>query len=241
MSSRAVYSTGVLLLAWTPTRSLWKKRLTPTTSCRWSSSIAPGCHNPDKKKGDLDLTSYSGALKGGRLRRGTGCRQSRFQQAHQGAHAHGGADHAAKTNLRWRRKKSRVQELDRRAGLLETSGLSKAIAAARPVVDLALRCPTWANRTARRDATGAAHGTGRSLLRVVTADHWTCGESWAPLIATLPGRNRFCSTTPRTSTCSASFLQRGAAVGPQVLTLRESCCRRAAAHGAKIRAVTLWM
>src|SRR6266436_2182869 len=23
------------------------------------------CHNPDKKKGDLDLTSYSGALKGG--------------------------------------------------------------------------------------------------------------------------------------------------------------------------------
>ena len=22
------------------------------------------CHNPDKKKGDLDLTSYSGALKG---------------------------------------------------------------------------------------------------------------------------------------------------------------------------------
>src|SRR4051794_408993 len=23
------------------------------------------CHNPDKKKGDLDLTSYNGALKGG--------------------------------------------------------------------------------------------------------------------------------------------------------------------------------
>src|SRR5712692_7932073 len=28
-------------------------------------NICGKCHNPDKKKGDLDLTSYSGALKGG--------------------------------------------------------------------------------------------------------------------------------------------------------------------------------
>lgn len=95
------------------------------------------CHNSDKKKGDLDLTSYSGALKGG----GTGVAMvsgnpdsSKLMKA---------LTHAEEPYMP--PNKPPLPEKDLvvfkkwiAGGLLETSG-SKAIAAAKPSVDLTLK------------------------------------------------------------------------------------------------------
>ena len=95
------------------------------------------CHNPDKKKGDLDLTSYSGAMKGG----GSGVvvvsgnpDSSKLIKA---------ITHAEEPTMP--PNKSPLPEKDLvvfrkwiAGGLLETSG-SKAIATAKPTMDLALK------------------------------------------------------------------------------------------------------
>ncbi len=95
------------------------------------------CYNPDKKKGDLDLTSYSGALKGG----GSGVvvvsgnpDSSKLMKA---------LTHAEEPNMPPNKPPLPEKELVvfKRwiaGGLLETSG-SKAIAAAKPSVDLTLK------------------------------------------------------------------------------------------------------
>ena len=95
------------------------------------------CHNPDKKKGDLDLTSYSGALKGG----GSGVvivagnvDSSKLIKS---------LTHAEEPNMPPNKPPLPEKELAvfRKwiaGGLLETSG-SKAVVAARPSVDLTLK------------------------------------------------------------------------------------------------------
>ena len=95
------------------------------------------CHNPDKKKGDLDLTTYSAALKGG----GSGV-----------IFVSGNPDssklikvlsHAEEPNMPPNKPPLPDKELAVfkkwiAGGLLETSG-SKAIAAAKPSMDLTLK------------------------------------------------------------------------------------------------------
>ena len=95
------------------------------------------CHNPDKKKGDLDLTTYSAALKGG----GSGM-----------LFVSGNPDssklikvlsHSEEPNMPPNKPPLPEKELAMfkkwiAGGLLESSG-SKAIAAARPSVDLTLK------------------------------------------------------------------------------------------------------
>ena len=95
------------------------------------------CHNSDKKKGDLDLTTYSAALKGG----GSGVvvvsgnpDSSKILKV---------LSHAEEPNMPPNKPPLPEKELVMfkkwiAGGLLETSG-SKAIAAARPSVDLTLK------------------------------------------------------------------------------------------------------
>ena len=137
MRSRAVYSTGVLLLAWTP-------NALPLEKTTYTDHVLPlveqhcaKCHNPDKKKGDLDLTSYSGALKGG----GSGVvlvagnpDSSKLIKA---------LTHAEEPTMPPNKPPLAEKEIAVfknwiAGGLLETSG-SKAIATARATVDLTLK------------------------------------------------------------------------------------------------------
>ena len=95
------------------------------------------CHNPDKKKGDLDLTTYSGLMKGG----GSGSvvvsgnpESSKLYRA---------ITHAEEPNMPPNKPKIPDKEIDIfkkwiGGGLLETSG-SKALAAAKSTVDLTLK------------------------------------------------------------------------------------------------------
>src|SRR6266704_154980 len=94
------------------------------------------CHNPDKKKGDLDLTSYSGALKGGGSGPVVVARNpdsSKLWRA---------ITHAEDPTMPPNKPKLPDKELEVfrewiAGGLLETTG-SKAIAANKPTVDLTL-------------------------------------------------------------------------------------------------------
>ena len=95
------------------------------------------CHNPDKKKGDLDLTTYSGLMKGG----GSGSvvvagnpDASKLYRA---------ITHAEEPNMPPNKPRIPDKEIETfkkwvTGGLLETSG-SKALAAAKPTVDLTLK------------------------------------------------------------------------------------------------------
>ena len=94
------------------------------------------CHNPDKKKGDLDLTSYNGVMKGG----GSGpvvvsgnSDSSKLWKC---------ITHAEEPTMP-PNKKLADKEIDTfkkwiAGGLLETSG-SKAIVASKPAVDFSLK------------------------------------------------------------------------------------------------------
>ncbi len=139
------------------------------------------CHNPDKKKGDLDLTSYSGALKGG----GSGPvvvagnpDSSKLWKA---------ITHAEDPTMPPNKPKLPDKELEvfRKwiaGGLLETTG-SKAIAANKPTVDLTLSAAS----------VGKPDGPppmpeGLSLEPVVHTPRLTAltglaSSPWAPLIA----------------------------------------------------------
>src|SRR5262245_27305422 len=95
------------------------------------------CHNPDKKKGDLDLTSHAGALKGS----GTGpIAISGNPEASKLIKA---LTHAEEPFMPPNKPPLAEKELAVfrswiTDGLLETAG-SKAVAAAKPKVDLALK------------------------------------------------------------------------------------------------------
>ena len=97
------------------------------------------CHNGDKKKGDLDLTSYNGAMKGG----GSGVAVVAANP--EGSKLFRAVTHAEEPTMPPNKGRLPDKELDvfKRwiaGGLLENSG-SKA-AAARPAVDLAVKVTT---------------------------------------------------------------------------------------------------
>jgi predicted nucleic acid-binding Zn-ribbon protein len=95
------------------------------------------CHNADKKKGDLDLTSYNGALKGG------GSGQVVMSGNPDSSRLYKSLTHAEEPTMPPNKPRLPDKELDVfkkwiAGGLLENSG-SKAIAAAKPAVDLAVK------------------------------------------------------------------------------------------------------
>ena len=139
------------------------------------------CHNPDKKKGDLDLTTYSAALKGG----GSGV-----------LFVSGNPDssklikvlsHSEEPNMPPNKPPLPEKELAMfkkwiSGGLLETSG-SKAVAAARPTVDLTLKVsstgkPDGPPPMPRELSVEPVLHTVRSY-----AINGLAASSWAPLLA----------------------------------------------------------
>lgn len=98
------------------------------------------CHDPDKKKGDLDLTSYNGALKGG------GSGQVLLSGNLENSKLWKAVTHAEEPTMPPNKPKLSDKELEvfRKwivGGLLETSG-SKAIAANRSAVDFTVSAST---------------------------------------------------------------------------------------------------
>src|SRR6266567_4513263 len=94
------------------------------------------CHNEDKKKADLDLTSYQGALKGS----GTGA--VLVSGNLDGSKLWKAITHAEEPNMPPNRPKLDDKDLDLfkkwiHGGLLENAG-GKAVAAAKPALDLTL-------------------------------------------------------------------------------------------------------
>jgi WD40 repeat protein len=95
------------------------------------------CHNPDKKKGDLDLSSYNGVLKGG------GSGQVVMSGNADSSKLFKSITHAEEPTMPPNKPRLPDKEIDVfkkwiAGGLLENSG-SKAIAASKPAVDLALK------------------------------------------------------------------------------------------------------
>jgi WD40 repeat protein len=95
------------------------------------------CHNPDKKKGDLDLSSYNGVLKGG------GSGQAVMPGNPDSSKLYKSITHAEEPTMPPNKPRLPDKELDLFkkwivGGLLENSG-SKAIAGSKPAVDLALK------------------------------------------------------------------------------------------------------
>jgi WD40 repeat protein len=139
------------------------------------------CHNPDKKKGDLDLTSYAGTLKGG----GSGVvlvsgnpDSSKLIKAL--THAEEPAMPPNKPPLPERELVVFMKWIA--GGLLETSG-SKAIAAARPTVDLTLKVSDLGKPQGPPPMPGelsvepVIHTTRGSAINGLAA------SPWAPLLA----------------------------------------------------------
>ena len=94
------------------------------------------CHNPDKLKGDLDLTSFNGTIKGG------GSGQVVVSGNADGSRLWKSITHAEEPTMPPNKKLSDKElEVFKKwiaGGLLENSG-SKAIAASKPAVDLTLK------------------------------------------------------------------------------------------------------
>ena len=139
------------------------------------------CHNPDKKKGDLDLSTYSGALKGG----GSGA-----------VLVSGNVDssklwrcitHAEEPAMPPNKPRLADKDLDIfkkwiAGGLLETSG-SKAVSASKPSVDLTLQSssigkPEGPPPMPKALPIDAVAHTPRSYAVVGLA-----ASPWAPLVA----------------------------------------------------------
>lgn len=139
------------------------------------------CHNPDKKKADLDLTSYQGALKG------SGSGPVVVSGNLDGSKLWKAVTHAEEPNMPPNRPKLDDKDLDLFkkwiiGGLLETAN-GKAIVATAPTVDLTLK----------PDAVGKPDGPPPMpgelpAVPVVHTAHLTAitglaSSPWAPLIA----------------------------------------------------------
>ena len=106
------------------------------------------CHNSDKKKADLDLTSYQGALKG------SGSGPVLLSGNPDGSKLWKAITHAEEPNMPPNRPKLADKELDLikkwiSGGLIENAG-GKAVAAAKPAMDLTLQSDAVGRSEERR-------------------------------------------------------------------------------------------
>ncbi len=139
------------------------------------------CHNPDKKKGDLDLSSFSALMRGG----GSGLVVVSGDP--EASKLHRSVNHTEEPEMPPKASKLPGKDLDliRRwiaGGLLETSG-SKAIAARKPSIDLGVSAaslgkpagpPPMPSQFLLDPVTSAAHSTAPTGMAT---------SPWAPLIA----------------------------------------------------------
>lgn len=138
------------------------------------------CHNPDKLKGDLDLTSFSAAIKGG----GSGATLNAGDL--EGSQLYKSVTHTDEPSMP---PKSKLADREIgiirqwiEGGLLQGAG-SKAIAASKPTVDLAIKNvsaskpdgpPPMPGRLALDPFVRATHGSALSAI---------ANSPWAPVVA----------------------------------------------------------
>lgn len=140
------------------------------------------CHNPDKKKGDLVLTSYNEVLKGGGS--GPGVVSGNLDASR----VWKSITHAEDPAMPPKKPKLAEKDLDvfRKwiaGGLLETSG-SKAVAAAKPSVDLTLKV----SNIGKPDGPPPMPGDSLPLDPVLHTPragviHGLAASPWAPVVA----------------------------------------------------------
>jgi len=140
------------------------------------------CHNPDKKKADLDLTSYQGALKG------SGSGVVLVSGNLDGSKLWKAVTHAEEPNMPPNRPKLDDKDLDLfkkwiQGGLLE-SATGKPIAATAAAVDLTLK----ADAVGKPDGPPPMPGELPPAVPVVHTPHLTAvtglaSSPWAPLVA----------------------------------------------------------
>ena len=139
------------------------------------------CHNPDKKKADLDLTTYAGVMKGsgsGAIVQSGSADASKLYRV---------LTHQEEPEMPPNKPKLPDKELDVfkrwiNDGLLESSG-SKAIAASKPLVDLTLKLSNDGKPTGP-----AAMPTGLSTQPLVKTERMgpvlsVASSPWAPALA----------------------------------------------------------
>ena len=138
------------------------------------------CHNPDKLKGDLDLTSFSSAIKGG----GSGATLNAGDP--EGSQLYKSVTHTDEPSMP---PKSKLADREIgiirqwiEGGLLQGAG-SKAIAASKPTMDLAIKNvssgkpdgpPPMPGRLALDPFVRATHGSALSAI---------ANSPWAPVVA----------------------------------------------------------
>ena len=132
---RALASSLLILPAAAEDKVTYQDHILPLVEANCSK-----CHNADKKKADLDLTSYQGALKG------SGSGVVLVSGNPDGSKLWKAITHAEEPNMPPNRPKLADKELEvfRKwilGGLLETAS-GKAIAATAPAVDLTLKADT---------------------------------------------------------------------------------------------------
>ncbi len=139
------------------------------------------CHNPDKKKGDLDLTTFAALLRGG----GSGLVVVSGDP--EASKLHRSVNHTEEPEMPPKASKLPGKDLDLikrwiAGGLLETSG-SKAVAAKRPAIDLSI------GATAQGKPDGPPPMPLQFLLDPVTSSSHSTAPTgmatspWAPLVA----------------------------------------------------------
>jgi WD40 repeat protein len=140
------------------------------------------CHNSDKKKADLDLTSYQGALKG------SGSGAVLVSGNPDGSKLWKAVTHAEEPTMPPNRAKLGDKELDLikkwiTGGLLENA-TGKAVAAAKPAVDLTLQ----ADAVGKPDGPPPMPVKQLPLKPVISTSHLNAitglaASPWAPLVA----------------------------------------------------------
>lgn len=139
------------------------------------------CHNPDKKKGDLDLTSYNGVMKGG----GSGAVV--LSGNTEGSKLYRAVTHAEDPTMPPNKPRLPDKELDvfKRwiaGGLLESSG-SKAVAASKPTADLTLKVSTVGKPDGPAPMPGELPADPVLHTTRATAVTGLAGSPWSPLVA----------------------------------------------------------
>lgn len=195
------------------------------------------CHNPDKKKGNLDLTSHAGVLKGG----GTGPvvvagNPDSSKLIKSLTHAEEPTMPPNKPPLP--EKELAVFKKWIAGGLLETSG-SKAIAAAKPKVDLTLKVSDLGKPDGPPPMPkGLTIDPVVHTKRVMAVSALTASP-WAPLVAVAGQKQVLLYNSTNSDLVGVLPFAEG-----QPLDVRFSRSGKmvlaAGGHGAKSGAVTLW-